>query len=131
MRCGGAICSPGKFISSGIAALSYLKGHYNADRPGRVSDWNDTANGAEARAKATELARPTHVAQWNQDEDVKCENILIIIFYFLIVILELSVKYLKIFLYFLSHTFCSFPCNFFSSLILFFISYSFFPFLLI
>lgn len=33
-----------KFISSGIAALSYLKGHYNADRPGRVSDWNDTAN---------------------------------------------------------------------------------------
>jgi len=29
-----------KFISSGIAALPYLKGHYNADRPGQLSDWN-------------------------------------------------------------------------------------------
>lgn len=41
---GVRVCSMVKFISSGIAALSYLKGHYNADRPGRVSDWNDTAN---------------------------------------------------------------------------------------
>lgn len=42
--------------------MSYLKGHYNADRPGRVSDWNDTANGVEARAKATELPRATHTS---------------------------------------------------------------------
>lgn len=43
-RVAGGVCSMVKFISSGIAALSYLKGHYNADRPGRVNDWNDTAN---------------------------------------------------------------------------------------